>query len=142
MAERDGSAIVCNNCKGTGRHVFIHEYEEPEDFKVRTDVKRVYRTNPGIIIGASKDNRVKLEDFGGMDYEAWLKLKNKNNFPARSEMRWYSCPAWWYQSADYNKKPNWDACIVCGSFSSCEHFGNKATCWERFDSENRNKKEK
>jgi hypothetical protein len=51
-------------------------------------------------------------------------------------MRNYTCPAWWYQSADYTKKPEWEECIACGSFSECKNFSNKEKCWEKFDAEN------
>jgi hypothetical protein len=52
-------------------------------------------------------------------------------------MRKYTCPAWWYQSADYKKKPNWKECLACGSFSSCKHFSIKQNCWDRFDKESK-----
>jgi hypothetical protein len=131
FAERDGAAVVCSDCKGTGCRLFIYEYE---DFEKRVDagsiVKRVYRVNPGIGIGVGKNNEFKLSDFGGMPYEDWVAGKR---FPAKSENRKCTCPAWWYQTADYNKKPNWKECIACGSFSACDHFKNKQKCWDKFD---------
>lgn len=65
--------------------------------------------------------------------------KECNRFVLRSQqgekMRKFTCPAWWYQSVDYEKKPDWEECIGMGSFSNCKHFKNKDFCWERFDKE-------
>jgi len=130
MGERDGAAVVCYTCDGTGKYHFIHEYDEFENRINNPKAKRVYETNPGICVG--EGNNCKLEDFGGMPYSDWIKNKK---FPNKSEMRKYTCPAWWYQSANYKLKPDWKECLACGSFSSCKHFGNKEKCWERFDSE-------
>jgi hypothetical protein len=131
MGERNGAAVVCSTCDGTGKHHYVHEYEE---FKERVDnpkVKWVIETNPGIGIG--QDVEFKFEDFGGMNYKDW---KKTGKFPIKSEMRKFTCPAWWYQSADYTKKPHWNECIGCGSFSGCSSFATKELCWKRFDKEN------
>jgi len=133
MAERDGSAVVCHTCKGTGCHHFVYEYEE---FKNRIEdqrVKRVYQVNPGIIIGKDK-GRYKLSDFGGISYNNWISGKP---FGKGTENRLFTCPAWWYQSADHDKKPNWPECIILGSFSRCVHFAEKDKCWDRWDRENK-----
>ncbi len=131
IAERDGAAVVCHTCRGTGKHHFIHKYDEFVSRIESKNVKRVYESNPGICIG--EGDTCKLEDFGGMPYDDWI---NNKKFPNKSEMRKYTCPAWWYQRVDYKKKPNWDICIGCGTFSSCKYFNYKAHCWERFDKEN------
>ncbi len=133
MGERDGSAVVCYTCKGTGCHHFKYQYEDFEQRKPKAGVKRVYQVNPGITIGVGGQGQYKLEDFGGMPLEDW---NNGNIFAPGMENRRFTCPSWWYQSADYKKKPNWDECLCCGSFSSCDHFPQKAKCWERWDKEN------
>jgi hypothetical protein len=132
MAEHDGAAVVCSNCDGTGKHHFSHNYDEFEGKIENKKVIRVYEANPGIGIG--NRNNCKLEDFGGMPYKDWI---NNKRFPNKSEMRKYTCPAWWYQSADYKKKPDWEECLVCGSFSSCKYFSTKQNCWDRFDKEHK-----
>ena len=132
MAEHDGAAVVCHTCKGTGCHHFEHIYEEFDGKKLDVKIKRVYEVNPGICIGVGNSAQYILEDFGGMPYSQWF---NGRPFPPRSENRSFTCPAWWYQSANYEKKPNWDECIFVGSFSSCEHFCNKGACWARWDRE-------
>ena len=135
MAERDGAAVVCHTCKGTGKHHVVIEYDDFEGRVIRDDVARVYQVNPGIVIGTRQKYApdLNLADFGGMPYEEWQAGKE---FPEKSENRAYTCPAWWYQSADYDKKPEWKECLGCVAFSSCRNFPNKARCWERFDAEN------
>lgn len=130
MGESEGCAVVCSSCKGTGCQDFVHEYEDFEGLVEREDVKRVYQTNPGIKIG--EGNGYRLEDFGGIPYENW---KAGKPFRLGTENRKFTCPAWWYQSADYKKKPRWKECIGIGSFSSCPYFGNMEECWRRFDKE-------
>lgn len=129
MGERDGSAVVCHTCSGTGCHHFKHEYEEFTGRKQSENVKRVFEANPGICIGENK-GKLSLSDFGGMPFDDWSEGKP---FPAGSENRKYTCPAWWYQSTNYDPKPDWPECIVCGSFSSCYKFDKKHECWEKFD---------
>jgi hypothetical protein len=132
MAERDGAAIVCSTCKGTGCHKFKHEYEDFICKDERGGVRRVYQTNPGICIGEA--NGYLLEDFGGMSVKEWLV-----GFPFERGMenRRFTCPCWWYQSADYKLKPNWKECgeSLGRSFSHCPKFVAKAGCWTRFDRE-------
>jgi hypothetical protein len=132
MAERDGAAVVCCTCKGTGCHHFKHTYDEFTGRKSLPGIERVYETNPGICIG--KFNGHTLEQFGGMPYEDWDAGKP---FPAGSENREFTCPAWWCQRADYSHKPNWNGCNVSlgASFSHCPHFCTKEQCWERWDRE-------
>jgi hypothetical protein len=76
-------------------------------------------------------NNCTLETFGGLPYEDW---KAGKPFTPGTEMRRSTCPAWWYQCTDYDKKPNWDECGF-GVFSKCKHFAEKQRCWERSDSE-------
>lgn len=133
MAEREGAAVVCHTCRGTGKALFEFEYENFSGRKKRKDVKQVYQVNPGIIIGVGKENEFQLPDFGGMPYGEWAKDKP---FVVGMENRKFTCPAWWYQSVDYKKKPEWKECQCSGSsFSSCSSFPTKAKCWERWDKE-------
>ena len=129
-AERDGSAVICRNCNGTGCNKFRYEYEEFKERIDREDIKRVYEVNPGIVIGEGKN--LKLEDFGGITFDEW---KQGKKFIPGTENRKFTCPAWWYQFADYNKVPKWEECLLAGKFSHCEHFWEKERCWERWDME-------
>lgn len=131
-AEHDGLAVVCSTCKGTGKHHVKIEFDDFEGRK-KKNVKWVLEGNPGIVVGLKgKDSSYRFEDFGGQSYTDWLADRS---FPAASEMRQFTCPAWWYQSADYDKKPKWSECDGWGCFSDCWHFRNKEKCWQRFDKE-------
>lgn len=133
MAERDGSAVVCRSCKGTGQvHRKIH-YEDFEGRVRRQGVKRVLQANPGFCVGNAPDGSCHLEDFGGMDFNDWW---GGVPFVPGMEMRNATCPCWWYQSADYSKKPAWEECAFGRPFNECRHFANKAACWDRWDREN------
>ena len=129
FAERGGVGVVCQVCKGTGCHTFKHTYEEFTEKKERKEIHTVLETNPGWSLGGTPALR---GEYGGMPYKDWAKGKP---FPPKSEMRNFVCPSWWYQSADYDKKPNWTECEICCAFRDCKHFLNKAACWERFDKE-------
>lgn len=131
MAERDGAAVVCHTCKGTGKDVHTFEYEDFTGRRHRKGVQQVYEVNPGICIGVGKERQYQLPDFGGMPYGEWVEGKP---FTVGMENRAFTCPAWWYQSADYKKKPEWKECEF-GSFSSCSSFTQKSKCWERWDKE-------
>lgn len=130
MGERDGAAVVCYACKGTGCHQFRHEYEDFTERESAPGVRRVFETNTGICIGEGRGH--KLSDFGGMLVAEW---ESGKLFPPGSENRQFTCPAWWYQSADYKKKPEWQECLACGAFSGCPKFIDKEQCWKRWDKE-------
>ena len=135
LAERDGAAVVCMHCKGTGKTIFTHSYEDFTGKKVPNEnfpIERVFQSNPGIVIGKGMH---RLEHFGGIPYKDWA---DEKPFPKGSEMRRFVCPAWWYQSVDYTKKPKWDECIGVGAFSQCSRFTNKATCWLKWNEEHKN----
>jgi hypothetical protein len=137
FAEKDGAAVVCHTCDGKGWfHEKITYKETDKNRKGRKGIKRVFITNPGIGIGEGPvdGKKLKLEDFGGLSYADWAAGKE---FGEGTEMRAYTCPAWWYQSADNDKKPEWKECQFCGCFSDCKHYHDKAKCWERFDKENK-----
>ena len=137
ICERDGAAVVCHTCNGTGCHHVKIEYDDFESRKEQHDVKRVFEASVGMCIGKGKNNKYVLSDFGGMPYREWIQ---DFPFPPKSEMRQFVCPAWWYQSVDYDKKPDWDdehrQCGWGGSFSGCKYFPEKDGCWHRWDKEN------
>lgn len=131
LGERDSFGVVCHSCKGTGKVHRIIKYEDFNGRRRKKGLKRVLKVNPGICCGTGGD--LTLESFGGMPYKDWFQGKP---FPLGSEMRHFTCPAWWYQSADYEKKPRWDWCRGFCAFADCLRFPTKEECWERWDSEN------
>jgi hypothetical protein len=129
-AERDGAAVVCNKCGGSGK---IHIEEKLFiGKKVASGVKRVYEKNPGFYIGTDSIN--KLEDFGGLSYHDWI---NGKEFGIGTEMRNCVCPRHWYYS-----KPDWLVCKKVYCVDRCTHWINKSACWKRFDEEELGKKSK
>jgi hypothetical protein len=84
MGERDGAAVVCHCCKGTGKDKIT--YTEFTGRKDRVGVTRVFETNPGICVGG-----LDLSEFGGMPIKEW---ESGLPFPKGSEMRKYVCPSW------------------------------------------------
>ncbi len=132
MGEHKGFAVVCHKCKGTGKRHEVIVYNDFISRKLRKDILQVVETNPGICLGIG--NGYTQESFGGISYKDWLRGKP---FPPKSEMRNFTCPAWWYQSANYELKPNWRECIIGGTFSGCKCFTNKELCWDKFDKEHK-----
>ena len=126
FAESKGSAVVCHTCDGTGKQ---HQKFEYEDFTGRKPSKAtwVYAVNPGI----DTDNGVIVT--GGVSKEDWEK-DPLTPWHRGKEMRQHICPRWWYQSANYDLKPDWEMCVsMGGSFSRCSHFNHKDSCWEAWD---------
>ena len=132
MGEGGGIAVVCHDCKGTGEFHFRHEYEDFAGRIKREDIIQVAQTNPGYKLGAVNGS---IAWVGGMPYEEWL---NNKPFAEGMEMREITCPCWWYQCTDYDRKPDWNECLssLGRSFSGCKHFETKEKCWERWDKEN------
>ncbi len=130
FAEHDGFAVQCILCHGTGTKHEVVEYDDFEGKREKPGVVQVIEVNPGIGLGLAPG--LTIASFGGMPYSDWWAGKP---FPAKSEMRRFTCPAWWYQSANYDKKPDWKECHGFGLFSTCPSFAHKDTCWERFNRE-------
>lgn len=128
-AERSGAAVVCARCGGTGWRESV--FQEFTGRKERAGVRRVFETNPGVVIG--EGGKIKLSDFGGMPLEDWLAGKP---FERGMENRAYSCPRWWTQCVG-GPMPEWSECNsnLGHSFSRCPHFRNKAECWALWDRE-------
>lgn len=123
FAEGPGVAVVCHTCDGSGKSVIKETYKKFTKRKSRKDVKVVVATNPGI--------GLRVGD-AGISYAEW---KNGVPFDPGTEARKAVCPAWWYQSADYKKKPDWKECQGLGGFRQCPSFKANEKCWERWDKE-------
>jgi hypothetical protein len=132
MAEARGAAVVCNSCEGTGKKIKKIEWDDFKGRKELPNIKRVYATNPGIMIGEDKTRDIHLEDFGGMPYSDWL---SGRPWAPGLEDRKHTCPAWWYQSFNYKLKPTFPDCRGVVAFSDCHSFATKNICWGRWDKE-------
>jgi hypothetical protein len=128
LGERDGAAVVCSRCKGSGKSKVT--YRPFEGRKTQEGVTQVFAANPGVVLAPSVTP-------GGVPYESWLSGDVDPRWSG-CEAREHSCPMLWYQSADYEKKPEWDECVGWGSsISACQYYGNRAACWARWDKERR-----
>jgi len=125
FGEKNGAAVVCSGCKGTGKGMQHHEYEDFDGKVPVKDVKRVYRINVGWTLFGD------ATDMGGIPYDDWAAGED---FPPGSEDRTHTCPAAFYMLVDEKKQPHWDQCYW-GSFYDCHRHHNKAACWERWDKE-------
>lgn len=124
LAVRDGAAVVCHTCRGTGcQHI---EYEPFRQRRIREGIKWVYEIGAGVVVGTP------FEEYGGMSAADWYAGQP---FKAGMEARKYVCPARWYQQANYAKKPQWDQCLIADAFTSCQLFPMKDCCWEAWDKE-------
>ena len=135
VAERDGAAVVCVTCKGTGRQHVKHEYNEFTGRKKAENVSRVYRTGAGIVLAPSVTS-------GGVPLEEWERNPDSVNAKG-AELRSHTCPRWWLQVTDYDRQPKWDECknvSLGGSFSKCHYFPRKAACWTRLDEEEQSRR--
>lgn len=130
MAERDGFAVVCSKCRGTGRVKCSALLFTGRKDRLDVRVERVLEVNPGICVGRVPGGG--MDSFGGIGIEAW---KAGRGFPRGSEMREHVCPAWWFQCANYRLKPEYPGCIHAGIFSKCIHFRTRAACWMQWDAE-------
>lgn len=131
FAEMDGAGVQCSKCRGTGKIILRIKWEPFTGRKQREGIRHVYRVNPGIKVGEGGGHH--FSDFGGVPYDQWLCIPT-DKWPYGKEDREHTCPAWWYQCADDEKKPRWDRCEF-GRFPDCSHFCNKEKCWEQWDSE-------
>ena len=124
MAERDGAAVVCRTCDGTGRVERRHEYYEFSGRREREDITQVYATSAGIVLAP---NVV----FGGVSYSEW-KERPESVYDRGVELRQHVCPKWWAQSVG-KPGPAWKPCVQVNRFSDCWYFGDKSACWAAWD---------
>ena len=126
FAERNGAAVVCRKCDGTGCEHFAMDYIEFNGRVIRTDVVRVFGTNTGYGLSGSSA--------GGCTYQEWL-----NGGEPKPDKTSY-CPYQFYkqspQHSDHPGNPAYkELCAKhLGSIiPSCPMHVNKAQCWGRYD---------
>lgn len=135
MGERDGAAVVCIRCEGTGSYEYKYQYNEFAGRKKRKDVTRVFLSGYGYCVGVTEvilDNGVRV-DFSkeGITYEEFLGGKMPKH------IKHLGCPMSADQSACHDIKGFTDVCnnLNGGWLShipSCR-CDDKAKCWERFE---------
>lgn len=133
MAERDGCAVICNKCAGTG-FVYFH-YNEFTEKKKRNDVKRVFERTCGYVHSAENvvcDDGKELHFANyGCTYEEWL------NGETPKPMEELYCPFIYYNKG-YGSEPLPKCNIDLGQrISDCKFYSDKANCWKEYHEKNK-----
>ena len=139
MAERDGAAVICTRCDGTGRVVHQASYPKFKGRKKRDDVRRVYHTAGGYgittqDITTEKGETIHFSRFG-CSYEDWLKGDKPK--PIEELHCPYIHTNQSMQDRDheayplYKERCNQEA-LLGGWISDCKLFNKKAECWLRY----------
>ena len=134
MAERDGAAVICFICDGTGKKHIKHEYTEFTERQVRPGVERVFETAGGYCISShdvNTDSGLFPFTKAGCSYKEWLQGK------IPEPIRFLHCPLEHFSQG-----------TVKGEFLKtchCEPYlelrisvcskQRRATCWETWDKE-------
>lgn len=133
MGEREGAAVVCHTCDGTGCENINISYTPFTKKKKISSVKRVFKDSCGYMHGpedvTTKEGvTIRFSD-GGATYEDWMKGVDPK--PVKD----LYCPYLWtrqnLQSKDVGGlyKTRCDKILGC-SISDCKMWPDKATCWE------------
>lgn len=125
MAEREGTAVLCATCKGSGRcDVTYTPWSGVR--RPREGVRRVFASNCGVVLGHVVP--------GGISHDEW----ERGGDPRRSgaEPRPYVCPGQWAQNALHERPPFPECSKGIGlAWSACPHYPAKSECWRRFDAQ-------
>jgi hypothetical protein len=138
MAEKDGSAVVCYTCKGTGCEDINISYTPFSKKKTIRRVKRVFRDSCGYMhapddVTTKEGITIKFSE-GGCTYKEWL------NGESPKPVKDLYCPYLWTRQGLQSKdvgglyKDRCNKCGLLGSYiSDCKFWGDKATCWEIYE---------
>lgn len=127
MAERDGAAVVCTTCTGSGKQAYHFEYE-PFDQRAPTPrgIQRVH-VSRGYVLSEQHP-----QCDGGVpvgEYEPGMTVPADENL---------YCP-YLYTGQQWCARPDpkWgSAPITAGRYiSDCPHWAEKADCWTKFHAE-------
>lgn len=140
FAERDGCAVVCVTCKGTGCEKISINYTPFEKRKERRDIKRVFKSSCGYGHSAdtvtTQEGKVVRFDLAGVTYKDWLAGGKPK--PVKE----LYCPyIWTSQGLQQEKNPQHklyeercEEALKLGSIiSNCKLFPEKAKCWKRYE---------
>lgn len=135
FAERDGAAVICFHCDGTGKTQYT--YKKFSGRKNRDDVDRVFKKSQGYMLKGSGeityDNGLHVEfDKVGVSYEEWQDGKEPKL------LRGLGCPCSSDQYACHSIKGFTDRCEelnggYISKFSECRLYNNCDSCWDRFE---------
>lgn len=130
-AEKDGAAVICYKCDGTGKVEF--SFEEFTGRKRKEGIRRVYDGSHGYVI-SDKDCITKSGDVirfseGGCTYEEWL--SGKEPAPIKD----LYCP-YQHDNRGIGNEPLErckEGCPAFGPIYKCKYHVDKAKCWELYE---------
>ena len=137
MAEKKGSAVVCTNCKGTGKVSVKQTFKKFEKRKKREGVKRVFETAGGYMLAAddvtTKEGVTIHFSRFGVEYEDWL------NGIAPKPLEELHCPyqhtGQGLQSNDVNGlyESRCSKHLGWGMITNCKCRKDMAKCWKIYN---------
>lgn len=137
MAERDGAAVVCTSCRGTGKKHIVHEYTAFTERRDRKNVKRVYSNSGGYVITdkdiTTDEGRIIRFSEAGCSYEEW------KTGAEPKPIRDLHCPLQHYQQG--SEKGGWlkgdtgpcHQLLQWGEYISKCADRNREECWAKHD---------
>ena len=135
MAEKDGAAVICHNCKGTGAFHYVFNYNDFTGRKSRADVKRVYLQSYGYVIAPKE---IDFKGIGKIDMaNEGVSYNDFLNGAMPGHIEKLACPMLADQGACHDIKGFTDECNkLHGGWVSylpeCKNRANMAECWKRF----------
>lgn len=126
MAEKDGAAVECYICNGSGKKDIEIKYKLFNGRKIKENVNRVYKTAGGYCITDKDTENVKFSQYG-ISYQEWL--DNKKPIPIYD----LHCPLQHYGQGTIIGE--WLKDKVCPNslmmISKCNNRLHKTECWEK-----------
>lgn len=142
VGEGKGTAVVCYDCKGTGKAHYSFQYEEFTGRKLRDDVERVYRRGSPYKLGLGKIN---FDDIGeiDMDHEG-ISYREFLNGDTPKHIKQLGCPMMVDQGACHEIKGFVETCNELNGgwinyIPNCKNKKNILQCWKRFEEESTEK---
>lgn len=137
-SKRDGAAVICNRCEGTGRYKYKFTYTKFTGLKKRKGISRVYLDSYGFDISTGivdfKNIGLIDMDVEGVSYEEFLEGKTPEHIKS------LACPLLADQSTCREIPGFVDVCdnldggLLLGRLIyQCKYYPNKAKCWKKFD---------
>jgi len=128
-AEREGSAVICTTCEGTGCQDYNFGYTLFIERKIRNDVRRVFKRSCGYVHSADDQKGIEFSK-GGVLYADWIAGKVPK--PIKS----LYCPLQWtgqeWSSPLYCKVSGAGMCI-----SECPYRKEHGVmpCWDEYENQ-------